>query len=93
MKIGILISGRGSNMAALADAVAAGDIVDSQVAVVISDKAAAAGLAKAMTRGIATAVIEKNIPPTIVRNKKSFMNLSFIKLSFTVHLNEYSSFV
>lgn len=60
MKIGILISGRGSNMAALADAVAGGEIADSEVTVVISDKADAAGLAKATSRGIATAVIEKN---------------------------------
>lgn len=63
MKIGILISGRGSNMAALADAVADGDIADSEVVVVISDKAEAAGIAKAQARGIATAVIEKNGRP------------------------------
>lgn len=60
MKIGILISGRGSNMAALADAVAGGVIADSEVVVVISDKADAAGLAKAEARGIATVVIERN---------------------------------
>ena len=63
MKIGILISGRGSNMAALADAVAAGDIADSEVVVVISDKTEAAGIAQAQSRGIATAVIEKNGRP------------------------------
>ncbi len=60
MKIGILISGRGSNMAALADAVAGGEIADSEVSVVISDKADAAGLAKAEKRGIAAVVIERN---------------------------------
>ena len=60
MKIGILISGRGSNMAAIADAVKGGEISASEVVVVISDKADAAGLAKATSRGIATAVIEKN---------------------------------
>lgn len=59
MKIGITISGRGSNMAALADAVADGRIPASQVAVVISDKPDAAGIAKAAERGIATAVIER----------------------------------
>jgi phosphoribosylglycinamide formyltransferase 1 len=59
MKIGILISGRGSNMVAIVDAVQSGEISDSEVAVVISDKPDAAGLAKATERGIETAVIER----------------------------------
>jgi phosphoribosylglycinamide formyltransferase 1 len=59
MKIGILISGRGSNMTALVDAVASGEIPASEVAVVISDKARAAGLEKARERGVETAVIER----------------------------------
>ncbi len=60
MKLGILISGRGSNMVALVDAVARGEIPGSEVAVVISDKADAAGLAKAAERGVETLVIERN---------------------------------
>ena len=60
MKIGILISGRGSNMVALVDAVMSGEIPDSEVAVVISDKADAAGLVKAAERGVKTLVIERN---------------------------------
>ena len=59
MKIGILISGRGSNMVALIDAVNSGEIPDSEVAVVISDKAEAAGLAKASERGVETVVVER----------------------------------
>lgn len=59
MNIGILISGRGSNMAAIADAVADRRIPASEVAVVISDKRDAAGLAKAAERGIETLVIER----------------------------------
>jgi len=59
MKIGILISGRGSNMVALVDAVRSGEIPDSEVAVVISDKTDAAGLAKAAERGVETLVIER----------------------------------
>ncbi len=59
MKIGILISGRGSNMVALVDAVKSGEIPASEVAVVISDKADAAGLAKARERGIETIVVER----------------------------------
>lgn len=59
MKIGILISGRGSNMVALVDAVGSGKIPASEVAVVISDKADAAGLEKARKRGVETVVIER----------------------------------
>jgi len=59
MNIGILISGRGSNMAALVDAVKTGEIPNSQVAVVVSDNAGAAGLAKAREKGVDTLVIER----------------------------------
>lgn len=59
MKIGILISGRGSNMVALVDAVKRGEIPDSEIAVVISDKASAAGVQKAKERGVETVVIER----------------------------------
>ena len=59
MKIGILISGRGSNMVAIVDAVKSGEIPDSEVAVVISDKPDAAGLEKACERGVETVVVER----------------------------------
>ena len=59
MKIGILISGRGSNMVAIADAVASGEIPDSEVSVVISDQANAGGLEAATKRGIETVVVER----------------------------------
>ena len=59
MKIGILISGRGSNMVALVDAVKSGEIPNSEVAVVISDKPDAAGLEEARVRGVETVVIER----------------------------------
>ena len=59
MKLGILISGRGSNMVALVNAVNSGEIPDSDVAVVVSDKPNAAGLAKAKERGVETIVIER----------------------------------
>ena len=58
-RIGILISGRGSNMIALADAVREGRVPNAQVAVVISDQPNAAGLAKAKERGIETLVLER----------------------------------
>ncbi|HMH44812.1 MAG TPA: phosphoribosylglycinamide formyltransferase [Pyrinomonadaceae bacterium] len=58
-RIAILISGRGSNMVALADAVRGGTIPNAEVAIVISDKRDAAGLESASKRGIETLVIER----------------------------------
>ena len=57
LRLAILISGRGSNMAALAEACAAPDF-PAEVAVVIANRAAAGGLAIAAGRGIATAVVD-----------------------------------
>lgn len=59
MKIGILISGRGSNMTAIVEAVQSGFIPVSDVCVVISDKTGAEGLEKAKERGIETVVVGK----------------------------------
>ena len=58
-RLGILISGRGSNMVALADSVEEGRIPNAEIAVVVSDQANAAGLVKARKRGIETLVIER----------------------------------
>jgi len=60
MKIGILISGRGSNMTAIVEAVQSGFIPDSEVVGVISDKRQAEGLEKAKARGIETLCIARN---------------------------------
>ena len=58
-RVGILISGRGSNMVALIDAAQAGTIPQTDVAVVISDQKNAAGLEKARERRIETVLIER----------------------------------
>jgi phosphoribosylglycinamide formyltransferase-1 len=54
-RLGVLISGRGSNLQAIIDAVAAGRL-DATVAVVISNREDAAGLERARRAGIATVV-------------------------------------
>lgn len=53
----ILISGRGSNMTAIAEACAA-EGWNARIAAVISNKPGAAGLAEAAQRGIATVVVD-----------------------------------
>ena len=58
-RIAILISGRGSNMVALADAIQNGTIPNAEIAIVISDQPDAKGLLIAGERGIKTRVIER----------------------------------
>jgi len=55
-RLGILISGRGSNMQSIVRACTSGE-VPAEVAIVVSNRADAAGLDWAATHGIATAVI------------------------------------
>ena len=57
-RLGILLSGRGSNFLAIADSVAAGRIPNAEIAVVISNKADALGVAAARERGLTALVIE-----------------------------------
>ena len=62
LKVGILISGRGSNMAALIEAAKAADY-PAEIAAVVSNVASAPGLKIAQDAGIATAVIpHRNFP-------------------------------
>jgi phosphoribosylglycinamide formyltransferase-1 len=56
MDLGVLISGRGSNLEAILDAVAKGSL-DARVRVVISNKASAGGLEIARAAGVPTVVI------------------------------------
>jgi phosphoribosylglycinamide formyltransferase-1 len=58
-RIGILISGRGSNMIALSDAVRDGRIPETEIALVISDQRDAEGIERARGRGIETLIIER----------------------------------
>ena len=55
--LGILLSGRGSNFVAIVDSIDAGRIADVRIAVVISNKAEAPGIATARQRGLEALVI------------------------------------
>jgi len=57
-RLGILISGRGSNFLAIADSVAQGRLTDTAIAIVISNRGDAPGIAAARSAGIAAEVIE-----------------------------------
>ena len=57
-RLGILLSGRGSNFVAIAENIATGTLPGCAIAVVISNKADAPGLDAARARGLNSAVIE-----------------------------------
>lgn len=56
-RIGVLLSGRGSNFEALADGVDAGRIPNAEISIVISNREGAPGIARGRARGIAAVVI------------------------------------
>jgi phosphoribosylglycinamide formyltransferase-1 len=58
VKVGVLVSGQGTNLQALLDAQARGALAPATIAVVISNKAAAPALARATAAGVATEVVE-----------------------------------
>ncbi len=56
-RIGVLLSGRGSNFEALAESVAAGRIPNAEIALVVSNRENAPGIERARARGIEARVI------------------------------------
>src|SRR2546423_6066691 len=56
-RIGVLLSGRGSNFEALADSVRTGRIPNAEIAIVVSNREGAPGIDKAKERKIAARVI------------------------------------
>jgi phosphoribosylglycinamide formyltransferase-1 len=57
-RLGILLSGRGSNFLAIADAIDRGQIENAEISIVVSNRADAAGIVAAKARGLTTLVIE-----------------------------------
>jgi phosphoribosylglycinamide formyltransferase-1 len=57
-RLGILLSGRGSNFLAIAEAIAQGRLEHAEIAVVISNRGDAPGIAAAQSAGLQTQVIE-----------------------------------
>lgn len=61
-RLGILLSGRGSNFLAIADAISSGHLPETEIAVVLSNKPDAPGLGAARARGLtAIAVPSKGL--------------------------------
>ena len=62
-RVGVLISGRGSNLQAIIDAIAGGRL-EAEIAVVVSNRADAPGLALAKRAGIETVVLDHRAYPS-----------------------------
>src|SRR5271169_5568968 len=60
-RIGVLLSGRGSNFEALAESVASGRIPSAEIAVVISNREGAPGIERANARGIPSKGLEREV--------------------------------
>ncbi len=58
LKLGVLVSGRGTNLQAIMDAIERGE-VPAEIAVVVSNRADAYALERARRRGVPTVVIER----------------------------------
>jgi formyltetrahydrofolate-dependent phosphoribosylglycinamide formyltransferase len=58
-RLAILLSGRGSNFEAIADAVVSGRIPNAEIVAIVSDVAGARGLSRARERGLPAFVVEK----------------------------------
>jgi len=56
-RIGVLLSGRGSNFEALADGIAAGRIADTEISIVIANREGTQGIERAKALDIATRVM------------------------------------
>ena len=84
--LGILLSGRGSNFVAIADSIDAGRITNARIAVVISNKADAPGIATARARGLTAVVIpskgrpraehDREVVATLQQNKVDLVCLA-----------------
>jgi len=68
-RLAVLLSGRGSNFVALADACESGEL-PARIVLVLSDRADAAGLARARARGLEAAVEERGGEPRAAHEER-----------------------
>ena len=79
LRLGVLISGRGSNLQALIDA-CADPVYPAEIAVVVSDRAQAPGLARAAAAGIDCAVIARAERPAFAAEAAALLRERRVEL-------------
>jgi phosphoribosylglycinamide formyltransferase-1 len=63
-RLAILLSGRGSNFEAIADAVASGEIPNTEIALVLADVPGAPGIGRARDRGLPAEAVDRTRYPS-----------------------------
>ncbi|HEY3203095.1 MAG TPA: phosphoribosylglycinamide formyltransferase [Thermoanaerobaculia bacterium] len=74
-RLAILLSGRGSNFEAIADAVDSGLIPSAQIVAVISDVPDARGLARARERGLPAFAVDRREHPDRSRHEEAILRI------------------
>lgn len=73
LRVGVLVSGGGTNLQAILDAVDHGDIANAEVSVVISNNPGAYALERARNHGIRAVCILQNSFPPGTRSTRHFL--------------------
>jgi phosphoribosylglycinamide formyltransferase 1 len=74
-RLAVLLSGRGSNFEAIADAVESGRIPNAEIVAVVSDVAAARGLARAKERGLPAFAVERERFPNRAAHEAEILSI------------------
>lgn len=74
-RIGVLVSGGGTNLQALIDKQAAGELPSGEIVLVVSNRKAAYALERAKNAGIETAVLSKYMEPDPAKYDEKLFNI------------------
>jgi phosphoribosylglycinamide formyltransferase-1 len=74
-RLAVLLSGRGSNFEAIADAAAAGRIPDAEIVAVVSDSPVAPGLARARQRGLPGHAVDRRLYGTRQAHEEAILRV------------------
>ncbi len=70
MRIGVLVSGAGTNLQALVDAQGRGELAPAQIAAVVSNRADAPALGRAVLAGVPTAIVDhRGLPREVFEDR------------------------
>ena len=86
LRLGVLVSGSGSNLQALIDAIEKNELLDTEIALVVSNKADAQGVQRALKHHIPTIYLPWQSPGLSTAPKNTMLPDSEVKLTSLVHL-------
>jgi phosphoribosylglycinamide formyltransferase-1 len=86
LRLSVLVSGSGSNLQALIDAIENNTLTDTEIALVVSNKANAQGIQRALKHTIPTMYLPWQSPGLSAVPKNGMLSDSEVKLTSLVHL-------